>query len=248
MLPMQVDPILEWNRLTESYRGMNDDELRDLAADYANLTVTAQQVLRSEMQSRRLGGPQAVSTANESLNARTQPANGQPRVARRAPQALRSRSVARKNYDLLAGPSANSYVVPTDPKEDGPADDSPCDYTWKTMLCECGDVTEARQLSIALARAGIECWIEAMPPHSIGTGNPRVLVAADQLDQARAIATQPIPQDVVTEATMTTPDFTSPQCPMCGAKDPILEGLDPQNTWRCEQCGHEWTETAPNTA
>jgi hypothetical protein len=227
MLPMQVDPILEWKRLTESYRRMNDDELRDLAADFANLTVTAQQVLRSEMQSRRLGDPQAVSTANESPVARTQPANCQPRNGRRAPQALLSPSVTRKNYDLLAGPLVNSYVVPTEPEEDGAADDSPCDYLWKTMLCECGDVAEARQLSIALARAGIECWIEAMPPHSIGIGNLRVLVAADQLDQARAIAAQPIPQEVVSEATMTAPDFTLPQCPMCGAKDPILEGLDP---------------------
>ena len=50
MLPMQADPILEWQRLSEHYRAMNDDELRQLAADFADLTDTAQQALRSEMQ------------------------------------------------------------------------------------------------------------------------------------------------------------------------------------------------------
>ena len=34
---------------------MNDDELHQLAADFADLTDTAQQALRSEMRSRGLG-------------------------------------------------------------------------------------------------------------------------------------------------------------------------------------------------
>ncbi len=41
MLPMQADPMLEWQRLSEHYRKMNNDELRQLAADFVDLTNTA---------------------------------------------------------------------------------------------------------------------------------------------------------------------------------------------------------------
>ena len=54
ILPMQADPIAELRRLTEHYRELSDDELRNLAADFADLTETAQQALRTEMQSRGL--------------------------------------------------------------------------------------------------------------------------------------------------------------------------------------------------
>ena len=52
---MQADPIAEWQRLTEHYREMSDEELGELACDFDDLTETAQQVLRSEMRSRGLG-------------------------------------------------------------------------------------------------------------------------------------------------------------------------------------------------
>jgi hypothetical protein len=28
----------------------------------------------------------------------------------------------------------------------------------------------------------------------------------------------------------------------------VLEGVDPENTWRCEQCDEQWTETSPANA
>ena len=61
---MQADPIAELRRLTEHYRELSDDELRDLAADLADLTETAQQALRTEMQSRglRLAADPLVAT------------------------------------------------------------------------------------------------------------------------------------------------------------------------------------------
>ncbi len=59
---MQADPILEWQRLTEHYREMSDEELHELADDLGNLTDTAQQVLRSEMKSRGLGETQAPTS------------------------------------------------------------------------------------------------------------------------------------------------------------------------------------------
>lgn len=229
MLPMQATPIDEWQRLTAHYRELSDDELRELATDFNDLTEIAQQVLRTEMRSRNLGDPEAPPPASETQQ---------------------SWSVPRKNFDLLTGPL--TYITPDDPadqdKEENQEDDSPLDYTWKTLLCECNETAEALRLSEALRRAGIESWIEAMPKYSIGVGNPRVLVAADQLEQARAIAAQPIPSKIVEESQTQIPDFVPPSCPNCGASDPVLEAVDPANSWKCEQCGERWTESAPAAA
>ena len=54
LLPMQNDPLVEWQKLTETYSKMYDDELLDLAADSDDLTELAQQVLRDEMRKRGL--------------------------------------------------------------------------------------------------------------------------------------------------------------------------------------------------
>jgi len=213
---------------------MSVEELLELARDFSDLTEPAQQVLRSEMRSRGLGDPETPE-ARVPLARELQP----------------SRSVERKNSDLLAGPLAGSYVVPSDSaeqdQEDHEDDDSPVDYTWKTLLCECNDVAEARQLSASLTRAGIENWIEAVPGFEIGIGNPRVLVAADQLDQAQAIAAIPIPQEIIDESKEEVPEFVEPKCPKCGSDDVVLEGVDPENTWRCEQCNEQWTQAMPKT-
>jgi ribosomal protein L37AE/L43A len=119
-------------------------------------------------------------------------------------------------------------------------------------LCECETSLEASELSEALKQAGIESWIENPATRSrytgLGLSYPRVLVAADQLEQARAIAARPIPSEIVEATETEVPDFQAPSCPKCGAGDPVLEGVNPANTWRCEQCGQQWTETAPAEA
>jgi ribosomal protein L37AE/L43A len=229
---MQNDPLAEWQRLSEHYRKMYDDELLNLAADAADLTETAQQALRQEMRSRGLGEPQSARTAQKIP---------EPMIERRS--ALRSN---------LAGVPE---LFPDTQHDD--EIDLPHEYTWKTLLCECATSEEARQLSEALRRAGIDSWIELpnapsrysdlgeiLPYTGLDLTNPRVLVAADQLEEARAIATQPIPQEIVEAQEMTAPEFEPPVCPKCGAGDPVLEGVDPFNTWRCEACGNQWTESA----
>ena len=40
------------------------------------------------------------------------------------------------------------------------------------------------------------------------------------------------------------PEFEAPKCPKCGAEDPVLESVEPTNTWLCEACGKRWTEPA----
>ncbi len=74
--------------------------------------------------------------------------------------------------------------------------------------------------------------------------SPRVLVAADQLEQARDIAARPIPQEIIDESEADVPEFKPPVCPKCGAAEPVLEGVDPVNTWHCESCDYVWTDPA----
>ena len=131
----------------------------------------------------------------------------------------------------------------TAPSPQPPAPDSlPTEYTWKTPLCECRDQEHAWQLSAVLKDAGIESWIE-VPRGDLDLTGPRLLVAADQLEEARAIADRPIPQDILDQSKAQQDDFAPPVCPKCGAPDPLLLGVDPANTWRCDLCGAQWTDS-----
>ena len=244
MLPMQANPIDDWQRLTAHYRELNDDELRELAADFNDLTEIARQALRSEMQSRGLGNPESVSAAPEL-----------PHTVSNAPKPSLHDYVS-ENTDSIVGRAALAFgarqpdLVPDTP-DAGAKVDGPIEYTWKTLLCECDTSQQANELSEALKQAGIESWIEGPRPSaysayaSLDLANPRVLVAADQLDQARAVAAQPIPAETLNASDTDVPDFTPPSCPNCGAPDPVLEGVDPANSWKCEQCGRQWTESVP---
>jgi hypothetical protein len=214
LLLMQVNPAEEWQRLTEYYREISDGELLELAADLADLTETAQQVLRGEMRNRGLDEPRAAGET---------PANSD------RPAPLRRVSFV----DPYTGEIESS--VPGVNRED----DAPREFTWKTMLCECDDREQAWQIYEVLRRAGIESWIER--PGS-GIIYPRVLVAADQLDEARAIAARPVPPEIVDQSRMEPPEFEPPKCPKCGAEDPVLESVEPANAWLCEACGNEWTD------
>jgi hypothetical protein len=243
MQAMPADPILEWQRLTERYRDMNDDELRELAADFSDLTDSAQQALHSEMRSRGLGDLIGASNAPVTANV--------PLTATDTKRA--SAPIHDRVLDASGFFSRQPELVPDAPDAEAEAD-GPVEYTWKTPLCECGTLQEANELSAALKQAGIDSWIEGPKPSaysayaSLELMNPRVLVAADQLDQARAIAASPIPHEIVAESEAEDPEFVSPLCPKCGAADPILEGVDPVNAWKCDQCGQQWTDSGPKTA
>jgi hypothetical protein len=233
---MQTDPALEWRRLTEHYREIGDEELRELAVDFADLTETAQQVLAQEMRSRGLADPRGAS----------QP----PQYAKSADAAtespLRADETSEDSDSITTGAAGllgtrAPQLVPDAPDTDTD-DTGEHDYTWRTYLCECETRQQAQELCEVLKRAGIDCWIA-----SYGLVYPRVLVAADQLDQARAVAAQPIPQEIVDDSKAEAPEYEVPKCPKCGAEDPILESVEPTNHWRCEQCEAEWTEAAEVT-
>ena len=247
ILPMQADPIAELRRLTDHYRELSDDELRDLAADLADLTETAQQALRAEMQSRGLrlaaDAPLVATNAPVASNA---PLTAPAKYETSAP--IQNRTGNASSFFARQPQLVPDSSVPDTP-DAGAEPDGPVDYTWKTPLCDCDTPLQARELSEALKQAGIESWIEAPGTGSryanFSLASPRVLVAADQLDQARAIAAQPIPRQIIDDAQTEIPDYQPPTCPKCGASDPILEGVDPTNSWRCEQCGQRWSDPIP---
>jgi thiol-disulfide isomerase/thioredoxin len=215
---MQSDPGAEWERLTRLYREKSDEELLELGEDFGNLTDVAQQVLRDEMKKRGLTGAQLPSQAPK--------ADGRP-IFGRWNQAMAEQN---RESDARGAQSAEAD------------DDPPVEYTWKTLLRECDNQEEAWQLSEMLRRAKIESWIEAPQQRSLDNSGPRVVVAADQLEEARAIAARPIPQDIIDQSKTPVEDFQPPTCPKCRAADPMLEAIEPSNTWICESCGARWSD------
>jgi ribosomal protein L37AE/L43A len=227
---MQIDPVQEWQRLAEEYRQKSEGELLELARDFGDLTETAQQALRAEMRSRGLGDPEAPRTAPGDSTLRRV-----PRVDARVYDEQEDTV-----FRTMRGPAGNTPEPASDGDESVEDEAEPHDYTWLTYLCECQSREQAAQLCEVLRRAEIDCRFQ-----SYGLVYPRVLVAADQLDQARAIAAKPIPSEVIDDSKVEFPEYVVPKCPKCGAEDPILEEVEPSNTWRCEQCDAQWTETMP---
>jgi ribosomal protein L37AE/L43A len=213
---MQSNPVEEWQRLTALYSEMGEIELRELAAGIGGLTEVAQQVLRDELKRRGL--------------------SEKPPAAR--PRALNSQDDEQWQ---------SSEEGPRNVDEDG-ADLH--EYTWKTDLCECQSLAEAEQRCEMLRLEGIESWIErpgsrrAIPWNELGVGGLLIRVAADQLDQAKEVAARPIPQEIIAQwkKLEDAPTYELPSCPKCGAPDPLLESVDPTNSWHCESCENDWTD------
>jgi hypothetical protein len=222
---VQSDPGNEWQRLTALYQEKSDEELLELADDFGNLTDVARQVLRDELQRRGIAGPKAAAKADE-------PPARKENESRRPAFGGWSQAIAERNGELRKkrAPGENAK------------EDEPVEYTWKTLLCTRDTHEEAWQISEVLKRAGIESWIEAPEQGSLDLTGPRVIVAADELEEARAITAQPIPQEIIDQSKVRAEDFVPPTCPKCGAADPLLEGVEPANMWLCEVCGAEWTE------
>ena len=121
LLTMQNDPLAEWQRLTEIYSKMYDDELLELAADSADLTEGARQVLRRRDEKARAGnigpGEQCAGTSQSFP----------------APPLMDSAvNMPESDRQTAARMSRKS--------------DLPHEYTWKTVLCECDGAEEAWQI------------------------------------------------------------------------------------------------------
>jgi hypothetical protein len=166
---MQVDPAEQRQQFAENYRRMFDGELEELARQEGDLTEMAREVLHVEMSNRGLAKPEEKPAA--------------PWKAKSAPSRFAS--------DVDPGTARDEPNNVTGNEEDN----APGECTWKTMLCECETSQQALQLQMVLTRAGIDCWVSNA--NARFGGYPKVLVAADQLEQAAEIAKQPIPQEIV---------------------------------------------------
>jgi hypothetical protein len=128
---------------------------------------------------------------------------------------------------------------------DGSEEDEPSHaFTWKTPLCDCESEEQALGICEMLRRAKIESWYEA-PGQGWSIGGPRVVVAADRLDEARQVIAKPVPQDILDDLRAEAPEYEAPRCPACHAEDPVLESAEPSNSWLCEVCGKQWSDPAP---
>jgi len=216
----------EWQRLTQLYREMGDGELEALDADKDDLTEVAQQVLSDEIRKRGLD-------KLDKLDKPDKPSG---------PSGLNKEADADKRLGFSSSGRNGDSAASEDTTEEG---DPPVEYTWKTPLCECEDPEEAWQIQEVLRRAGIESWLDRPGYSEVPLiGNQRIVVAADQLEKAGAILAQPIPQEIIEQSKAPITDYVPPVCPNCGAEEPILESAEPVNSWRCEQCGRQWSEQA----
>lgn len=216
---MQTDPMEEWRRLTALYGDLGDVEIRELADQIDGLTPTAQQILRDEIKKRGL---------NDRGSRESEPVI----ASRKNPNAGIHWEPANYMYEFSELPDENA---------------GPREYTWKTELRICDTPEEAWQLGKMLERAGIDSWIQG-PSSRAGLDGSRLMVAADQLEQARAVSAQPIPQSIIDESkelNQASP-YENPLCPKCGAEDPTLESVEPSNNWLCESCGYTWSDPAVN--
>lgn len=208
-------------RLAEHYRSLYDSELLNLAEGADDLTAAARQALTNEMANRGLKLPEPEPAPRKPIDQN---------------QWFDAGAVAQVG-DVPLSSGANSAFPQIAGNESAGVDTT--DFTWKTELTECEELLQAQALRVVLARAGIECWVEGV---SYGRSYPRVLVAADELEAARRIAAQPIPQEVFDELTQEVPEFDAGLCPKCHAPDPVLEDVEPTNQWLCEACGHQWSD------
>jgi hypothetical protein len=231
---MQIDHTQEWLRLTQEYRARSDEELRELQRDFADLTDVAQQVLAAELRSRGLDKKIAEAQQTAASNSPWQKRDISP-FAERAQVAMQGRT------PLGSIIGNNTMDAVPDQEESDPESDGPVEFSWKTVLCECEEQDQARQISEVLRRAGNESWIQS---RGRGLLYSRILVAADELDRAQALIANPIPQDIVDESREAVPEYEPPRCPSCGAEDPVLESAEPVNAWKCDVCGSEWTDPA----
>ncbi len=214
----------EWRRLTALYSEMGDLEIRELIDQINDLTPNAQQILRDELKKRGIAERRPSGPSFPSLS----------------PQHVRDR----RTVSHFVPASAEAASAEQEEEEE----DGPREYTWKTLLCECQDIAEARAVAKVLMEGGIESWIER-PQQYQEASSTCVKVAADQLEHAKAMLAQPIPQDLIDEQREleTAPAYEIPICPKCRAEDPILESVEPSNNWLCESCGYSWVDPLPDS-
>jgi ribosomal protein S27AE len=208
----------------------------DLAAEWRRLTEHYRSLSDQELQDLSADLNDLTEVARQVLRDEMKVRGlSEPRPATSAAPKEGEISKERGRWDL------SFYDTPPAIGADEDGDESErAEFSWKTELCECETREQVWQLAEALRRAGIDRWVQGD-----GRRYPRIMVAADQLERARMVASQPVSRDIVDEVRQgleSRPSFEMPCCPTCGAQDPLLEPVDPANRWRCGACGRRWVE------
>lgn len=140
------------------------------------------------------------------------------------------------------------------------------EFSPRLPLREFMTAEEAMAAKYLLYEAGIESWIvgsnqrgieSGMPrvhsdmdlPEAISPVRPQLFVAADDLEEAKRILPDVLPQSLILEMSEDTGDFVVPSCPSCGAENSLLEPSPEEervNHWLCEACGRRWKEEIPS--
>ena len=113
-------------------------------------------------------------------------------------------------------------------------------------VAECRTTEDAWFLVHILQEQGIRSAV-SLPDKRMDLRGPRVNVAPDDGGKATLVLSVPIPAGK-REAYDSQPEVEPdplPVCPKCGSQDPILEGVDQSNHWRCGVCGIKWDELLP---
>ena len=227
----KIDPEQERQRLAAFYAGQLDGELEKVAGEAYELSDLAREVLKSELERRRL----SVEFAEHApVPVKKAPEPGEPPEE----DAAETDSTQRE-WPMLDGEAEDRELV---------------------TIRKFRDLPEALLAKGSLESAGIECsliddnmvrldWLI-----SNLLGGIKLQVKAEDLDVAEEMLRQPIPEHLEVSG---AGEYEQPRCPKCGSLDINFRELNPsaylsmalnvpipfqRRAWRCHSCKVEWED------
>jgi hypothetical protein len=146
-----------------------------------------------------------------------------------------------------------------------PADDIPPEFRDLTTICRYRDLSEALVARAVIESAGIFCFLKDENLVRLDwqvsnfIGGIRLQVGAADVDEAKNILSQPIPNEI---SIPDQPGFIQPRCPRCTSTDiswerqgrkaalaslylfslPLPRGSE---SWHCNSCDLRWIDDEP---
>ena len=93
--------------------------------------------------------------------------------------------------------------------------------------------------------------LEGIPTDAFSWGHaqldmrgPRLAVLPQDRKRTAQLLAQPVPDSALEQIRLEeeAEEWSLAPCPRCGAPDPLLTSVDPQNHWRCEECRQTWVD------
>lgn len=254
---MEINAAAEWQRLTELYREKSDEELIELGEDFADLTDTAKQTLRDEMKRRGLADPGAEKK------------KAAPVVVRSEGDLPAAIHWERQGYRY----GAFDQSTEGDEEQDFTWKTPLCECETKEQAWQLGEVLRRGGIDSWIQQPGRDAWESRSLRISVAADQleaaramvnqpiPAEIVAeSKQLDEVPEFAVPKCPacgaEDPVlmNGAKLEYPEETGEEIEAEAEReleaepDVAPEPQDGVNRWRCEECGHEWTDSAEPTS